>query len=106
MRIVVLMTNCPDAASARRIAEALIAERLVACANLQPEIESAYHWKGEVAREPERPLLLKTRAALWERAAARIRELHPYETPAVLGTVPDFVTEDYAAWVEAETLEP
>ena len=102
--LVVIHTNCPDAVSARAIADTLIEERLVACANLLAEIESAYRWNGLVEREPERPLLVKTRAELFDRVAARIRDLHPYETPAIIGTVVDHVTDDYAAWIRTETM--
>ena len=106
MRIVIIHTNCPDAESARHIADVLIAERLAACSNLFAEIESAFHWKGAVEHEAERPLLLKTRAELFEQAADRIRQLHPYETPEIVGVVPEYVSQHYADWIRAETVEP
>lgn len=97
-------TNCPDHETARAIAEALIAERLVACANIGAGIDSLYLWQGEVAREPEVPLLVKTRAELWDRVAARIRELHPYDLPEIVGTAPDRVDPGYAQWIRDETV--
>lgn len=98
-------TNCPDPETARTIAEALIAERLVACANFGAGIDSLYYWQGEVARETEVPLLVKTRPELWDRVAARIRELHPYNLPAILGTLPDRIDPGYAQWIRDETVD-
>lgn len=99
-------TNCPDTDTVRTIAEALIAERLVACANIGAGIDSLYYWQGAVAREPEVPLLVKTRPELWDRVAARIRELHPYDLPEISGTLVDKVDPVYAQWIRDETQDP
>ena len=106
VKAVEVLTNCPDAASAERIAEALIEERLAACANIGAPIRSLYRWKGGIAREPETPLLLKTRAELFAPLAARLKDLHPYETPAVLRLDVAEADADYLAWIAAETRAP
>lgn len=103
MSVILILTNCPDETSALALGTALVEERLAASFNLGAGIESAYRWNGKVARGPERPLLLKTRADLFDRVAGRIREIHPYETPAITGWIPDRVSDDYAAWIAAET---
>ena len=95
--------NCPDDATAKTIADRLLEARLVACANRFPAIESAYHWKGAIEREGETPLLVKTRRALFDAVVARVTELHPYETPSILGVPIDLVNPDYARWVVEET---
>lgn len=95
--------NCPDKAPADRIADAAIERRLAACANVMAPIESAYHWKGKVEREPEVPLVLKSRAALFDRLVAAVRELHPYETPAIVGLPVAMVNDDYLQWIVEET---
>ena len=102
-RAVEILTNCPDAETAERVALALVEEGFAACANIGAPIRSVYRWKGEVAREPETPLLLKTRDDLFEALTARLRELHPYETPAVLKIAVDAADPDYLAWIAAET---
>lgn len=97
--------NCPDKATADGIADALIERRLAACANVLGPIESAYHWKGKVEREPEVPLVLKTRAALFDRVVAAVRDLHPYETPSVIGLPIAMVNDDYLQWIVDETAD-
>jgi uncharacterized protein involved in tolerance to divalent cations/catechol 2,3-dioxygenase-like lactoylglutathione lyase family enzyme len=96
-------TTCPDRASAEAIAAALVADRLAACVHVEPEIESRYRWRGRVETAREIPLLIKTRAGLFEAVAAAIRARHPYETPAILGTPLPLASADYRAWIVAET---
>ncbi|MEM9010446.1 MAG: divalent-cation tolerance protein CutA [Pseudomonadota bacterium] len=105
MDVIEVWTNCADRAEARRIGDALVEERLVASANVYAEIESRYHWKGEVVAATEVPLLLKTTAALGDAVEARIRAPHSYETPAILRRRVDEVNDDYSAWIFAETTE-
>jgi periplasmic divalent cation tolerance protein len=95
--------NCPDLATAGKISAALISARQVACANIFPEIQSSYRWKGRIENETEVPLLVKTREENFNAVVERLRELHPYETPAIIGVPVEFVNEDYLQWVYSET---
>ena len=78
---VIVLTTLPAAADASAFAHALVDDRLAACVNLLPVMESVYRWEGRVDRESERQLLIKTSrarvAALWE----RVRALHTYDVP-------------------------
>lgn len=81
---VLVMCTLPADADASGLARALVEERLAACVNLLPPMESVFRWDGKVDRETERQLLIKTSRdrvdALWE----RLRELHPYDVPEFL----------------------
>jgi periplasmic divalent cation tolerance protein len=101
--IVSVEINCPDLATARALAEALVGRRLAACANIGSAVESLYRWKGRVERAPEVPLTLKTAADRFPALAEAARALHPYETPSIVAHPVAAVTEDYRAWVVAET---
>ena len=98
--------NCPDEASARSIAEACVGARLAACANIMAPIASVYRWKGAIEREPEVPLVLKTRMALFDAVCEKVRALHPYEVPSIVATELNRVEPAYAAWLAAETEGP
>ena len=91
----------PDAETARAAAKTLLDERLVACANIFPAIQSLFDWQGERGEGMETGMLLKTDAALLERAIARLAELHPYAEPAILGWRCDAATPGTAAWLGA-----
>jgi len=104
MRFVDVMVTCPDRALAETIARACVGERLAACANIGAGISSIYAWKGAIEQADEVPLLLKTRAALFDALSARIRDLHPYEVPCIIATAMVAVEAAYAAWLEDATL--
>lgn len=106
MKLIDIWINCPDLETARKISNQLLQQRLVACSNIYPEIESAYHWKGEIETDSEIPLLLKTRATLFDAVAAVVAGLHPYETPGIVAVPMEYVNDDYKQWLIAETVGP
>jgi len=48
--ILLALSTFPDAETARRIAEQLVTEHLVACANILPGVQSIYHWQGKLVQ--------------------------------------------------------
>jgi len=79
-----LLSTCPDEASATRIARALVEERLAACVNRIAGAVSVYRWRDEVREEGEILLLIKTMRGKLEALRARVLALHPYETPELI----------------------
>jgi periplasmic divalent cation tolerance protein len=100
---VVVMTTLPADADSAAFARSLVEERLAACVNLMPLMESVYRWEGRVEREPERQLVMKTSrervVALWD----RVRELHPYEVPEFIVLPVVDGNEAYLRWVGENT---
>lgn len=94
---------CKDAAQARKIAAALVRERLAACGNILPGITSIYRWEGRVERGRECLLLLKSRASLSNRLAARVRALHSYSVPEVVTLRIASGNPAYLRWVREST---
>lgn len=90
--------NEEDAAAA---AARLLDEGLVACANILPGMRSLYVWQGERGEAAECGMLLKTDAALLDRAVARLAEIHPYDCPAVSGWRADAVAPATLDWLAA-----
>lgn len=79
-----LLSSVPDEQSGRRIAEALVNERLAACAHVAPAGLSVYRWQGRVVAERESMLTVKTTKKCAAGALARLVELHPYDVPEAL----------------------
>jgi uncharacterized protein involved in tolerance to divalent cations len=102
MSFITILTTTATEADAEAIAEALLADGLAACVQIAA-IRSRYLWKGEVRREPEQLLLIKTREALFEPTRARIRSLHPYETPEIVALPIAAGDVDYLAWLAGAT---
>ena len=85
------------------IGRTVVEERLAACANVLDGMTSLYWWRGVLEQAGEAALILKTRAELVERLAARIKELHSYECPCVVALPIAAGNPDYLAWIAAET---
>ena len=85
------------------IARALVAERLIACANVVDPVTSVFRWQGKVTEERETVVFMKTDRAQADAAVRRIAELHTNDVPCV--TVLPVVAghEPYLAWVKEET---
>ncbi|TGK62197.1 divalent-cation tolerance protein CutA [Leptospira wolffii] len=90
-------------AEALEIAEALVKERLVACANMIPGMKSIYHWHGRLEVNQETVLLLKTRAGLSEKVIARVGELHSYTIPCIVSWEIREGNKKYLQWIDSET---
>ena len=103
MTVLVCFCTCPDPDSARRIADALVAERLAACVNLVPGLRSVYRWQQGIECSDEVLLLIKTVAARRDALCARIVALHPYELPEVLAVEASGGLTAYLDWVSEQT---
>ena len=99
MDVLLCLTTCPDAASAERIAVALVEEQLAACVNLIPGLRSVYRWQGVIERADEHLLLIKTTTGIYPALQARLLELHPYELPELLAVKPADGLLAYLQWV-------
>ena len=93
----------PSPEEARRIGKTLVAERLAACVNLLPGMESHYWWQGKMESAQETVLIAKTRVDLKEELLDRVRDLHPAETPCVVFHPVVGGNPDYLEWIAAET---
>ena len=89
----------PDAPAAERAADALLAEGLIACANILPAMQSRYVWRGAHHVASETGALFKTDAALLEKLVARIAALHPADEPAILGWACSAAAPETARWL-------
>lgn len=103
--ILLCLCTCPDAASAQRLAETLVGERLAACVNHLPGVLSTYRWQGEVQTDSEELLLIKTTAERFEALKARVLALHPYELPELIALPVDRGHTTYLDWVRTHSTD-
>ena len=99
-RIVVLCT-VGSAEDAERIASTVVERRLAACVNVVPGVTSIYRWKGEVARDAEWLLVMKTTAARFEALREAVVEIHPYDVPEVIELPIERGHTPYLEWIDA-----
>jgi len=93
----------PDRESARTIAATLLDEKLIACANLLPGVESLFEYEGRCESETEIGALFKTVTEKADALIARLGELHPYETPAIVAWRCDTVHPATLEWFRETT---
>ena len=103
MTVLICFTTCPDHASAERLSDGLVRERLAACVNVLPGMRSTYRWQGALEQADEVLMMIKTTRARYPALQARLRELHPYELPELLAVESAFGLPEYLLWVAAET---
>jgi periplasmic divalent cation tolerance protein len=89
----------PDVESARAASDALLDDGLIACANILGSIESRFVWDGARATGSEVGVLFKTTYERLEDVTERLGELHPYDTPAIIGWHADAVHPATFAWL-------
>ena len=100
--IVLVLTTMPDDARAEALATTLVGERLAACVNLHGPMRSTYRWRGQVEREAERQLVIKTTRERLPALEARVHELHPYELPELVVLAAEGGSAAYFGWVRDE----
>jgi periplasmic divalent cation tolerance protein len=84
---------------AEMLSRSLIENRLAACVQIMP-IKSFYEWKGEICKEEERLLLIKTKSSLYPGIEDLILKNHPYEVPEILMVHSTGGLEKYLTWIE------
>jgi periplasmic divalent cation tolerance protein len=100
--LILILTTMPDDDRADAVARTLVEEHLAACVNVHGPMTSTYRWKGQVEREPERQLVIKTTAERLPDLEARLRALHPYELPEFV-VIAANGSDAYVKWVNEET---
>ena len=101
--VVLVLCTCPDEAVARKIARALVEERLAACANRVTGVASTYRWQEAIHDHAEVLLLVKTVRERFDALRERIVALHPYELPEVIAVDVAAGLPAYLAWVAEQS---
>jgi periplasmic divalent cation tolerance protein len=99
-KLLVLVT-CSGVAEARKIARAVVEERLAACVNILPgAVTSIYRWKGKVQSARERLLLIKTSRKRLAKLQATVEKLHSYDVPEFIAVPIVEGSSAYLSWIE------
>jgi periplasmic divalent cation tolerance protein len=99
----IVFVNVPARADGERIAAAVVGEQLAACVNVLGPVRSIYHWQGEVCRDDEYLLLIKTTRARYAALEARVKALHAYDVPEVIAVPIESGSAQYLDWIRTVT---
>lgn len=100
--IVVLITT-PAGRIATSMGRKLVEERLAACVNIVPRVESVFLWKGRICREKESLMILKTVRRRFKSLEKRVMQLHPYSVPEIISLPIRSGSAGYLKWVREAT---
>lgn len=102
----VVLVTAGSRAEGEQIAEAVITEGLAACVNIVGPIQSIYRWQGQVQRDEEFLLVIKTHMTRVGDLEARVKALHSYDTPEVIAVPISAGSHAYLDWVRSLTRMP
>ena len=97
---IVVFITAKDRQEAQGIAQALVQEKLIACANVLGNVESLFWWEGSVDRSQEVLLILKTKRNLFNKIVKRVKTLHSYKTPEIIALPIVIGSKDYLNWIK------
>ena len=81
---IIVMVTTANKQEAENIAQRLLKERLIACANIIGPVSSLFHWAGKIEKAEEYLIFMKSREDLFEKLAETVKALHSYEVPEIL----------------------
>ncbi|MEW6981098.1 divalent-cation tolerance protein CutA [Colwelliaceae bacterium 6471] len=94
-----ILCTCPSKIIASEIANYLVTNKLAACVNILPGIESIYCWQEKVESSNEVQLLIKTQAEKFQQLAKAINKLHPYDVPEIIALNIQQGDKHYLNWI-------
>ena len=100
--IVVLVTSGSEE-EALKIAHSLVEEHLAACVNLISPIRSIYRWEGKIWDEREWLLIVKTQRQRFEELERKVKSLHSYSVPEIIGLPIVEGSSSYLNWLAEMT---
>jgi len=101
-KYIVVLTTFSKAETGEKIINSLLTQKLAACIQSLP-IKSSYTWKGEVCRDDETLLLIKTKAEHYPQIEKQILEVHDYETPEIISIPMQNGSPGYTKWIDEVT---
>lgn len=96
----IVYVTTPNDESAKKIARALVTQKLAACVNILPGIQSIYQWEGRVNEDSEYLLMIKTVTDKVDAVSQFVRENHPYSVAEVISVKIENGNPPYLDWIE------
>lgn len=93
--------TCASKAEAEKIAQTLLGEHLIACANILGPVSSHFYWKEKIDSAEEFLMIMKSRVDLFAALEQRVRALHSYEVPEILAVPIVEGSSGYFDWMNS-----
>ncbi|KAK8967481.1 hypothetical protein KSP40_PGU015086 [Platanthera guangdongensis] len=100
---IVVYVTVPNREAGKKLAESIINEKLAACVNIVPGIQSVYWWEGKVQSDSEELLIIKTRESLLNPLTEHVKANHEYDVPEVIALPINGGNDKYLEWIKNST---
>ncbi|HVF46417.1 MAG TPA: divalent-cation tolerance protein CutA [Pyrinomonadaceae bacterium] len=97
--MLIVFTTVPNAEEAESLAEAIVRARLAACVQIVPQMISFYEWEGNLEKQPEILLIIKTAPDRYDKLEAFIKANHSYSVPEVTAVDAARASAEYLSWM-------
>jgi len=98
-RVLLALSTFPDRETAQRVSNQVVTDKLAACANILPAVESIYRWKDKVETGNETLVIFKLGEDRQSAFQEKVRSLHPYEVPEIIFFPVSNGLPEYLHWV-------
>ena len=96
--MLIVLTTTPNIKEAETLAEKIVRAKLAACVQILPQIKSFYFWEGEIQKDSENLLLIKTLPEKFAELEKFIKENHSYDVPEIVALSAEKVSQNYLDW--------
>ncbi|XP_062216639.1 protein CutA 1, chloroplastic-like [Phragmites australis] len=100
---IVVYVTVPNREAGKKLSQSIISEKLAACVNIVPGIESVYWWEGKVQTDAEELLIIKTRESLLDALTTHVKANHEYDVPEVIALPITGGNTKYLEWIKNNT---
>jgi len=100
---IVVFVTCSSEEEALKISQSLVEEHLAACINLFSPVRSIYRWEGKIWDEKEWILFIKTQKERFEEVERKVKSLHSYSVPEIIGLPIVEGASSYLNWLAEMT---
>ena len=99
---IIILITANDAEEAQNIAELLLEQRLAACVNIVPDINSSFWWEGKLDKASESLLIIKTQAKKLPEIIQSVKTVHSNTIPEIIALPIIGGNQDYLDWIDNE----
>jgi len=97
---IIVFVTCESKEQAETIAQTVVTEKLAACVNVLPGIRSCYVWERKLTWSDEVLLLIKTTRGRFDQLQDKIKGMHSYQVPEIVGVTIDDAFDKYIEWID------
>lgn len=99
-KFIVIFITAASVEESEKISTMLVKEKLAACVNMIPQIQSCFLWKKKACIEEEILLIVKSKLDLLDTIIDRVKDIHSYEVPEIIALPIIGGSDDYLEWVQ------